>query len=84
MLTGRGSAPPLPEETVLDVDPPLVERLGTAEAFDLHHRVGTIDDQFIAVAVAVEDGTHFTADDVLGATEEADHATLIGEGSPKQ
>ena len=82
MLPGRGSTPPLSEEPLLDVHPPCVERLGSAEAFDLYHRIRTIDDEL--VAVAVEDRANLAADDAFGAAEETNHEVFIGGGSRNQ
>ena len=82
MLARRGSAPPLPEQPSFDVHPAPVELFGSAEPFDLHDRIGPVDDQL--VTLAVPGGTHFATDEALGSTEEADHAALIGGRSRKQ
>jgi len=74
LLARRGSAPPLLEEPALDVHPPAIQCFGTAEALDLHDRVGPIDHQLVAVAAR----SNFAPNDAAAAAEKADHACTIG------
>ena len=74
LLARRGAAPPLLEKAVLHIEPPAVQRLGAAEALDLHDRVGPIDEQLIAVAGR----PYFAANDAAPAAEKADHVCTIG------
>lgn len=74
LLARRGSAPPLLEEVVLDVEPPAVQCLGAVEALDGHDRIGPIDVQLIPIAGR----PNFTTNDAAPAAEKADHVGTIG------
>ena len=76
MLTWRGSAPPLSEQSTLDIHPAPVERLGAAESLDLHDGVGMIDHQFVAASVI--GGSDFTTDHAVCPAEKTHHALNIG------
>jgi hypothetical protein len=76
MLTWRGSAPPLPEQTPLDIRPAPVQRLGPAEPLDLDDGVGMINHELVAGAVVGR--PDLAPDHPICATEETDHAFCIG------
>ena len=80
MLTGRGSAPPLPEQPPLDIHPAPVQRLCPAEPLDLHDGVRMIDHQLVAAAVVCR--PDLAPDDAVCPTEETHHDLTIGTVKP--
>ena len=80
MLTWRRSAPPLPEQPPLDIQPAPVECLGSAEPLDLHHGVRMIDYQLVAGAVVGR--PDLAADHAVCQTEKTHHALCIGGAKP--